>query len=187
MSQERKCFQSLRQPQMNHKIQMLKTAASPGDQKATKTCLIRFSEFHELGIIRRGTSTSLGGAEQGRKITNKMAIALHWPEDRLMFHRVVSPLVYHCLLSVSYFIWYFFQRRYTAKHFAENDTIRTHRNSIASSLGAFDPPRISGPRDEVPLSHFSPRQALSLPIDDVVGGSEPRGPIRQRDFDFRHK
>ena len=85
-----------------------------------------------------------------------------------MIHCVVSPLVYRLLLSISYFIWYFFQRRYTAKHFAENDTIRTHRNSMASSLGAFDLPEYLGQATKCHSLISLQGKLLSLPIDDVV-------------------
>ena len=78
-----------------------------------------------------------------------------------MIRCVITSICYHCLLSISYFIWYFFQRRYTARHFAEDYT--TAHNSIASGLGAFDPPRVSGPSDEIPLSPLSPpRQVIYL-------------------------
>jgi len=110
-----------------------------------------------------------------------------WPEDRLMFHRVVSPLVYHCLLSIYYFIWYFFQRptpQSTSQKMTQLEPIGT------ASPAALEPstlPEYLGQATKCRSLISLQGQLLSLPIDDVVGGSEPRGPIRQRDFDFRHK
>jgi hypothetical protein len=82
------------------------------------------------------------------------------PEDHLIFRVIMTSIGYHILLVISYFIWYGLQRRYTEKHYKDEDA-DADRDSIASGLGAFDPrpsglgafdPRPSGPGDEVPLS-----------------------------------
>ncbi len=101
---------------------------------------------------------------------------------------MMASIGWHLLLVMKYFVWYFFQRRYNAKHYMDDSP--NPRNSIASGLqlGVLDV-RPAGPSDEVPLS---PTQVPFFPfysIDEV--DEEPRTRIRQPSFltssQFRHR
>jgi hypothetical protein len=93
----------------------------------------------------------------------------------------MTSIGWHILLVIEYFVWYFFQRRYNAKHFKDDPP--NPRDSIASGLqlGVLDP-RPSRPSDEVPLSPL--QVSFSSQFHMTPGASEPRSRIRQRDSDL---
>jgi hypothetical protein len=73
------------------------------------------------------------------------------PDDHLIFRVLTISIGWHLLLVVSYFIWYLFQHRHTAKHYTDHIPGPNHSTASALQLGAFGlPPR--GPSEEVPLS-----------------------------------
>ncbi|KAE9371257.1 hypothetical protein N431DRAFT_425929 [Stipitochalara longipes BDJ] len=96
-------------------------------------------------------------------------------EHGLILRCLMTSISYHSLLVISYFTWYFSERRYTAKHFKGNATGST---STASGPGALDLPQVPRASDDVPS--FSPRQLLFLQSLEV----QTRGPIRQHDSDL---
>jgi hypothetical protein len=87
------------------------------------------------------------------------------PQDHLIFSVMMTSIGWHIFLVIQYFVWYFFQRRYNAKHFKDDPP--NPRDSIASDLQLGDlDPRPSGPSDEVPLS---PTQVSSFSISYDAG------------------
>ena len=94
------------------------------------------------------------------------------PEDGLIFRCLMTSIAYHILLVIAYFTWYILQRRYTAKHFKEDNPVSS------SESAAFKAPQAARSSDEHPP--FSPRQVH--PIRSTA--TQTRGGIRQRDSDL---